>query len=157
MTIKTHYLVAASDDKSYTQLTHVYAEKYEQALQEAREWHKDYSHLPVLTVRAQPQGFQVDSRRLPGKVEEKMVMRWCIKELLEERGMSMKQLTRLSGVSYKTIRKLCNQPFHAGKPATIAMIAQAFALPSSQMSNMVCATFEVKTSRKQTKAVHYEA
>ncbi len=152
MTIKTHYLVAASDGKSFSQLTNVYAETDEQALQEAREWHKGYAHLPILTVRAQPQGFQAGFRRLPGRVEEKMVMRWCIKERLEERGMSMKQLARLSGVSYKTIRRLCNESFYAGKPATIALVAQAFALPPSEMSELVCVATELPPQHKQTKA-----
>ena len=152
MTIKTHYLVVASGGKSFSQLTSVYAETNEQALQEAREWHKGYAHLPVLSVRAQPQGFQAGFRRLPGRVEEKMVMRWCIKERLEEYCMSMKQLARLSGVSYKTIRRLCNEPFHAGKPVTIALVAQAFALPPSEMGELVCTTFELQPQRKQTKA-----
>ncbi len=137
MTIKIHHLVAASDGKSYTELTHIYAETYEQALQEAREWHTGYAHLPLLTVRAQPQGFQAGFRRLPGKVEETMQVRWRVKELLIEQGISMKQLAEQSQVSYRTICRLCHTPFHAENAATSEKLAVALGVSLAKMTEMV--------------------
>ena len=143
MTIKIHHLVAASDGKSYTELTHIYAETYEQALQEAREWHKGYAHLPILTVRAQPQGFQAGFRRLPGRVEETMWLRWRVKELLIEQGISMKQLAEQSQVSYRTICRLCHTPFHLGNATTREKLAIALGVSPAQMTEMIAVTSEV--------------
>ena len=155
MVRKIHHLVAASDGKSYTQLTNIYAETYEQALQEAQEWHKDYQHLPILTVRAQPQGFQAGFRRLPGVVEETTVTRWRVKDVLTERGMSMKQAAMLTDISYSTIRRLCHPPFPSGMSSSLEKLAHALAIPVSQMSETVLETTEVskfrETATRETK------
>lgn len=151
MTIKIHHLVVASDGKSYSQLTHVYAETYEQAVQEAREWHKNYSHLPLLIVRAQPQGFQAGFRRLPGRIEETMMRRWRVKELLIEHGLSMKQLAEQSEVSYRTICRLCHTPFHTWNAALDEKLATALAVPLMQMTEMVAVTNEISVDSCETK------
>ena len=150
MTIKIHHLVAASDGKSYTELTHIYAETYEQALQEAREWHTGYAHLPFLTVRAQPQGFQAGFRLLPGRVEETMRLRWRVKELLLEHGISMKQLAAQSSVSYRTICRLCHTPFRAGNAATSEKLANALNVSPAQMTEMVAVVNEVAECCNET-------
>ena len=148
MTTKIHHLVAASDGKSYTELTHIYAETYEQALQEAHEWHQSYQHLPILTVRAQPQGFQAGFRRLPGVVEETQVTRWRIKDVLAEQGMSMKQAAARADLSYSTVRRLCSSSFHADTSASLEKLAHALAIPSSQMREIVSVTTPVLTQRE---------
>ncbi len=68
---KTSHLIFASDGKGLTQLTHIYAEPFEEASRAARKW-RDETHptLWILKVRAQPQGFQVGSVVLPGTIEE---------------------------------------------------------------------------------------
>jgi len=145
MTRKIHHLVAASDGKYMTQLTNIYAETYEQALQEAQVWHKDFSHLPILTVKAQPQGFQAGFCRLPGVVEETTVTRWRVKEVLAERGMSMKQAAAVADVSYSTVRRLCRSPLHVSTPSCVEKLAHALAIPLSHMSETVSVTTEVQT------------
>ena len=155
MTRKIHHLVAASDGMCYTQLTNIYAETYEQALQEAQEWHKDYQHLPILTVRSQPQGFQAGFRRLPGVVEETMVTRWRVKDVLAEREMSMKQAATVADISYSTIRRLCHPSFPTGMLTSLEKLAYALAIPLSQMSETVSVTTEVskfrETATRETK------
>jgi len=133
MTIKIHHLVAASNDKG-TQLTHIYTETYEQALEEAKIWHKDFPEFPTLEVRTQPQGFQVNRTRLPGIIEETTAQKWCVEELLVEKGMSIRELAKTSGVAYSTIYALCQTPFRPGKAATIEKLAHAFAVPVARMS-----------------------
>jgi hypothetical protein len=71
MGVLVHHLISASDGKRITQLTHIYAETIEQATKEALQWRDEtYPALPILHVRAQPEGFQAGFRRLPGKIEE---------------------------------------------------------------------------------------
>ena len=150
MTLKIHHLVAATDGKTCTQLTNIYAETYEQAMQEARLWHmKHFPYLPTLTVKAQPQGFQAGFLRLPGAIEETMKQRWCIKELLAEKGMSMKRLACLSGVSYRTVCRLCYNPFHAGEAVTIEKLAHVLAVPSAQLQTTVTLAVEKRLSNKE--------
>ncbi len=148
MTRKIHHLVAASDGKRYTELTSVYAETYEQALQEAQEWHKDYQHLPLLTVKAQPQGLQAGFCRLPGVVEETMVTRWHIKEVLKERGLSMRQAAVLADLPYSTIYAFCHPPFSDTLSPRLKQLADALALPLSQMSETVPVMTEVSKHQK---------
>ena len=137
MTRKIHHLVAASDGKQYTQLTSVYAETYEQALHEAQDWHKDYPHLPLLTVRAQPQGLQAGFCRLPGVVEETMVTRWRVKEVLKARGLSMKQAAVFANLPYSTIYAFCHPPFPSTLSSQLEQLAHVLAVPLAQMSETV--------------------
>ena len=148
MTRKIHHLVAASDGKSYTQLTNVYAETYELALQEAQEWHKDFSHLPILIVKAQPQGFQAGFCRLPGVVEETTVTRWRVKEVLAEQGMSMKRAAIVAAISYSTVRRLCHHSLPIGMSSSLGKLAQALAIPLSQMSETVSVVTDVSKHRE---------
>ena len=63
MTLKIHHLVAATDDKTGTQLTNIYAETYEQAVQEAHVWHAEQmlsiSQYKVAQVLYELQDMQV--------------------------------------------------------------------------------------------------
>ncbi len=64
---KIHHLVSASDGKTITQLTHIYAETFEEASRAARQWRNEtYPDLWILSVRVQSQGFQAGFTRLPG-------------------------------------------------------------------------------------------
>ena len=107
------------------------------------EWHTGYAHLPILTVRAQPQGFQAGFRRLPGRVEETMRVRWRVKELLIEQGISMKQLAEQSQVSYRTICRLCHTPFHTGNVTTSEKLAVVLGVSPAHMTEMIAVTSEV--------------
>ena len=150
MTQKIHHLVAASDGKRYTQLTSIYAETYEQALQEAQEWHKDYQHLPLLTVKAQPQGLQAGFCRLPGVVEETMVTQWRVREVLKERGLSMKQAAVLADIPYSTVYAFCHPPFPSTLSPRLEKLAHALAVPLAQMSETVTVMTEVSKHRETT-------
>lgn len=71
MTRKLHYLVAATDDRTLTCLTNIYAATLEEAWQQAHIWHDDTCpELPSLSVRLQPQGFQAGFTRLPGWIDD---------------------------------------------------------------------------------------
>ncbi len=70
MATKVHHLVSASDGKTITQLTHIYAETFEEASRAARKWRDEtYPDLWILSVRVQSQGFQAGFTRLPGTLE----------------------------------------------------------------------------------------
>ncbi len=72
-----------------------------------------------------------------------MRARWRVKELLAEQGISMKYLAAQSGVSYRTICRLCHTPFHAGNAVTCEKLADALAVSLPQMIEMVAVTNEV--------------
>ena len=149
MTIKIHHLVVASDGKTCSQLTNIYAETYEQAMLEAQAWHADhFPKLPMLTVKAQPQGFQAGFLRLPGIIEETAMQRWCLKELLAEKGMSMKQVALLSGVSYRTVCRLCYEPLHVARVAIGEALALALGVAPAHLQTTIIVTTEPKRQPK---------
>ena len=66
----TLWLVSASNNKTFSEITHVYARCEAHAREIAREWLAQHAHLPYSTIRACPHGFQYGLTRLPGSMEE---------------------------------------------------------------------------------------
>ena len=71
MTVKQHYLAAATDGSTLTRLKNIYAATQEEAWHLASIWHEDpCPELPSLRLRHQPQGFQAGFTRLPGWIDD---------------------------------------------------------------------------------------
>ena len=62
------WIVLASN-KTFTELTHVYAQDEQHARELARSWLEKHAHLPEHELRECPHGFQFQFRRLPGTIE----------------------------------------------------------------------------------------
>jgi lambda repressor-like predicted transcriptional regulator len=59
------------------------------------------------------------------------MLKWRVKEVALTRGMSMRQLARKAGVSYRTVREVCHNPFHGGRLSTWTKLATALEAPLS--------------------------
>ena|SRR5216684_9375519 len=61
------------------------------------------------------------------------MLKWHVKELIETRKMSMRQLARKAEVSYRTIRRICQDPFDYRRvlTSTWAKLAKALEVPLS--------------------------
>ena len=61
------------------------------------------------------------------------MLRWRVKELIEARGISMRQLARKAKVSYRTIQMICQDPFRSHKilTSTWEKLAKALDVPLS--------------------------
>ena len=71
MTRKIHHLVAATDNRTLTRLTNIYATTFEEAWCKAEQWQQEYCpELPSLSVTVQPQGFRTCFTCLPGFIDE---------------------------------------------------------------------------------------
>lgn len=70
-TVLTLWVIEASNSK-YGQITYVYARDEEHARTRARGWLGDHQHLPEVTFRAFPGGYQIHRSRLPGTIRVQM-------------------------------------------------------------------------------------
>ena len=71
MVRKVHHLVAATDNRTLTRLTNIYAATFEEAWREAERWQQDHCpELPSLSVIVQPHGFRTCFTCLPGFIDE---------------------------------------------------------------------------------------
>ncbi len=62
------------------------------------------------------------------------MIRLRVKEVLQEKGMSMGKLSRLSDVALITISRMCNQPTdYSPTLATLERVAKALGVPISEL------------------------
>ncbi len=61
------------------------------------------------------------------------MIRWKLKQGIEEKGLTMKQTATLSGVSYSTIRKLCRNPRQYTKVHTLSKLADALQVSYAEL------------------------
>jgi transcriptional regulator with XRE-family HTH domain len=61
------------------------------------------------------------------------MIRWKLKRVIEEKGLTMKQVVTLSGVSYSTVRKLCRNPRQYGKVYTLSKLADALEVSYAEL------------------------
>jgi hypothetical protein len=66
----TLWLVSASNNRTISEITHVYARCEAHARELAQEWLAHHSHLPYSTLRACPHSFQYGLTRLPGYMDD---------------------------------------------------------------------------------------
>jgi DNA-binding Xre family transcriptional regulator len=59
------------------------------------------------------------------------MLKWRVKDLALTRGISMRQLAQKAGVSYRTVREVCQNPLHGGRLSTWAKLAIALDVPLS--------------------------
>ncbi len=57
--------------------------------------------------------------------EEYIMVRLRVKEILKQRKISMGKLSRMSDVSFTTIRRICNDPSYSPTLNTLVSIAKA--------------------------------
>ncbi len=67
------------------------------------------------------------------------MLRWRVKELIEAKGISMRQLARKAEVSYRTIQMICQDPFRSHKilTSTWEKLAKALEVPLSAILESV--------------------
>ena len=56
-----------------------------------------------------------------------------VKELAESKGYNMSSLSRASDVSFRTIKRLWKDPYHEVNVSTLAKIARALGVPTSEL------------------------
>jgi transcriptional regulator with XRE-family HTH domain len=61
------------------------------------------------------------------------MIRWKLKQVIEEKGLTMRQMAILSGVSYSTIRKLCRNPRQYAMVHTLSKLADALQVAYAQL------------------------
>lgn len=61
------------------------------------------------------------------------MMRLRVKELAEERGVSLSKLSRIADVSYKTVQAMWRDPYHGFNTKTLERIAKALQVPLSDL------------------------
>jgi DNA-binding Xre family transcriptional regulator len=61
------------------------------------------------------------------------MLRWHVKEVAAAKGMSLKELAQRSGVSSRTIRRICQHPLRYGKVWTLVKLARALEVPPSAL------------------------
>jgi transcriptional regulator with XRE-family HTH domain len=61
------------------------------------------------------------------------MVRLRVKEILQQKGMSMGKLSRASDVSFNTIRRVCNDPSYSPTLNTLVSIAKALNVSVSDL------------------------
>ncbi len=61
------------------------------------------------------------------------MIRWKLKQVIEEKGLTMNQVATLSGVSYSTIRKLCSNPRQYAMVHTLSKLADALEVSYAEL------------------------
>jgi transcriptional regulator with XRE-family HTH domain len=61
------------------------------------------------------------------------MVRLKVKRVIEQRGISMGKLSRLSDISFSTIRRVCNDPTYSPTLNTLERIAKALNVPISDL------------------------
>jgi DNA-binding Xre family transcriptional regulator len=59
------------------------------------------------------------------------MLKWHVKEVAAAKGMSLKVLAQRSGVSSRTIGRICQYPLRYGKTSTLVKLARALEVPPS--------------------------
>ncbi|MHB8600388.1 MAG: helix-turn-helix domain-containing protein [Ktedonobacteraceae bacterium] len=63
--------------------------------------------------------------------------RWRVRELAEEKGLSMSEIARRAGVSRSTIQAFCHDPQHETTTAMWARLARALEVSLAEMLDRV--------------------
>ena len=61
------------------------------------------------------------------------MVRLRVKEIAERKGMSMGKLSRLADVSYKTVKRIYDDPHYSPTVATLGRLAKALGVPTSEL------------------------
>jgi len=61
------------------------------------------------------------------------MVRLKVKEIAEQKGISLSKLSRIADVSYKTVQLMFRDPFHGFNTKTLEKIAQALNVPVSEL------------------------
>ena len=61
------------------------------------------------------------------------MLRLRIREIAEEKQISMSKLSRIADVNYKTIQQIWRDPFHGINTTTLARIAKALNVATSEL------------------------
>lgn len=61
------------------------------------------------------------------------MVRLRVKELAQERGISLTRLSRLADVNYKTVHTIWHDPYHGINTKTLERIAAALGVPMSEL------------------------
>lgn len=61
------------------------------------------------------------------------MLRLRVREVAQEKGISMSKLSRIADVNYKTIQTLWRDPYHGLNTKTLERLAQALGVPSSDL------------------------
>ena len=65
--------------------------------------------------------------------EQSPKRRLRVKELLAEQHMGMAKLSRRGWLALRTVKKICRNPFHPAKEATLEKIAAVLGVPVSEL------------------------
>ncbi len=68
------------------------------------------------------------------------MVRLRVKEIAERKGMSMGKLSRLADVSYKTVKRIYDDPLYSPTVATLGRLAKALEVPTSELIEDVAET-----------------
>jgi DNA-binding Xre family transcriptional regulator len=61
------------------------------------------------------------------------MLRLRVREVAQEKGISMSKLSRIADVNYKTIQTIWRDPYHGLNTITLNKIAQALEVPTSEL------------------------
>ena len=61
------------------------------------------------------------------------LLRLRVKDVCQKKGMGMSKLSRLSDISYKTIQKVCRNPYHDASLSTLNRIAKVLNVPATEL------------------------
>lgn len=68
--------------------------------------------------------------------------RWRVRELAQEKGLSISEIARRAGVSRSTVQAFCRDPHHATTTAMWVRLARALGVSLSEMHERVWANEE---------------
>lgn len=74
----------------------------------------------------------LQSRQITDERRE-MAVRLRVKEVAQEKGMSMGKLHRAADVSYKTIKRIYSDPFYATTTVTLGKLAKVLNVPPGEL------------------------
>lgn len=61
------------------------------------------------------------------------MLRLRVREVAQEKGISMSKLSRIADVNYKTIQTIWRDPYHGLNTKTLERLAQALDVPSADL------------------------
>jgi transcriptional regulator with XRE-family HTH domain len=64
---------------------------------------------------------------------ERLMVRLRVKEIAERKGMSMGKLSRLADVSYKTVKRIYDDPLYSPTVATLGRLAKALGVSTADL------------------------
>ena len=67
------------------------------------------------------------------------MLRWRLKEVMEDKQLSMAEVERLSGISRRTLNTIYNNPLHTGRLSTLDRLASGLDIPPCELIERVSA------------------